>query len=97
METSQVISLIALAVAVLGFLGNTRKETRSDAAALAIIETKLDTIISSVNEVRVENKSMQQELRTHGEKLVELEARLKSNTHRLDALEGIKQKEEDGE
>ena len=90
MEASQVISLIALAVAVLGFLGNTRKETRSDAAALATIETKLDTIIGSVNDIRVENRGMQKEIRSHAEKLVELEARLKSNTHRLNTLEGKK-------
>lgn len=90
MDVSQVISLIALAIAVLGFLGNTRKETRGEAAALATIETKLDTIIGSVNEVRVENRGMQKEIRSHAEKLVELEARLKSNTHRLNTLEGKK-------
>ena len=37
MDVSQVISLIALAIAVLGFLGNSRKETRGEAAALATI------------------------------------------------------------
>lgn len=88
MEASQVISLIALGIAVLGFLANSRKETRSDAAALATIETKLDTIIGSVNDIRVENRGMQKEIRSHAEKLIELEARLKSNTHRLDTLDG---------
>lgn len=78
MDISQVIALVALVVATLGFLGNTRKDTRSGAAALATIETKLNTLISGVDEIRVENKSLQKELYKHGEKIVELEARVKA-------------------
>lgn len=77
MDVSQVIALAALVIAVLGFLGNTRKDTRSDAAALATIETKLNTLISGVDDIRVENKSLQKELYKHGEKIVELDARMK--------------------
>ena len=77
MEISQVIALVALVVAVLGLLGNSRKDTRSDAAALATIETKLNTLISGVDDIRVENKSLQKELYKHGEKIVELDARVK--------------------
>lgn len=77
MEISQVIALVALVVAVLGLLGNTRKDTRADAAVLATIETKLNTLISGVDDIRVENKSLQKELYKHGEKIVELDARVK--------------------
>lgn len=87
MDISQVIALAALVIAVLGFLGNTRKDTRSDAAALATIETKLNTLISGVDDIRVENKSLQKELYKHGEQIVELNARVK-------ALESKKQEEE---
>lgn len=87
MDISQVIALVALVIAVLGFLGNTRKDTRSDAAALATIETKLNTLISGVDDIRVENKSLQKELYKHGEQIVELNARVK-------ALESKKQEEE---
>lgn len=78
MDTSQVIALAALVIAVLGFLGNTRKDTRSDAAVLATIETKLNTLIGGVDEIRLESKALQKELYKHGEKIVELETRVKA-------------------
>lgn len=97
MESSTVISLGALLVAVLGLTLNGRKDTRSDAATTAIIQTKLDTLIGGVDEIRVETRSLRQEISNHGERLAALEARSKSNTHRLDALEGKKKKDEEEE
>ena len=88
MDISQVIAFVALVVAVLGLLGNSRKDTRSDAAALATIETKLNTLISGVDDIRVENKSLQKELYKHGEQIVELKARVQ-------ALENVKHTEEE--
>ena len=95
METSTIISLGALAVAVVGLMLNSRRDTRTDAASLAIIQTKLNTVISGVEEIRVDNKAIQKELSQHGQKLVELEQRMKSNTHRLDQLEGKREKGEE--
>ena len=86
MDTSQVIALVALVFAALSFLGNSRKDTRSEAAALATIETKLNTLIGGVDEIRLESKALQKELYKHGEKIVELEARVK-------VLEGRKDEE----
>ena len=83
MDISQVIAIVALVVSALGFLSNTRKDTRADAAALATIETKLNTLLTSVNEIRVDNKSLRNEIIKHGEQIVKLEAR-------MDALEGHK-------
>ena len=94
MDTSTVISMGALLVAFVGLILNSRKDTRSDAATTAIIQTKLDTLIGGVDEIRVETRSLRQEISNHGERLAALEARSKSNTHRLDALEGKKKPEE---
>ena len=83
-----IISGGALLVAVLGLLLNSRKETRTDAAANAIITTKLDSLISGVDDIRVEMRTMRDTMSDHGERLARVEARAQSNSHRLDTLEG---------
>lgn len=95
MDTSTLISLGAFLVAVIGLTLNGRKDTRTEAATTAIIQTKLDTLIGGVDEIRVETRSLRQEISSHGERLAALEARSKSNTHRLDALEGKAKKDEE--
>ena len=87
METSTWIALGAVLVSLVGLFLNTRKDTRKDAAESAIIQTKLDSLINGVTEIRVEMRSIQDSIRDHGERLATVEARAKSNEHRLDALE----------
>jgi len=88
MDTSLAISLGALLVAFFGLVLNSRKETRSDAAANAIITTKLDSLITGVDDIRVEMRTMRDTIGDHGERLARVEARAQSNSHRLDTLEG---------
>ena len=88
METGVVISLAAVLISLIGLLLNGRKDTRSDAAANAIIQTKLDSVINGVDDIRVEIRTMNEKISDHGERLAKLEARSASNTHRLDVLEG---------
>ena len=88
METGTIISLAAVAVSLISLLANTRKDTRTDAAAQAIITTKLDSVINGVDDIRVELRAMRETISDHGERLAKVEARSASNTHRLDALEG---------
>lgn len=95
MESSTLISLGALLVAVLGLIFSGRKDTRTDAATTAIIQTKLDTLIGGVDEIRVETRTLRSEISSHGERLAALEARSKSNTHRLDTLEGKQKKKQE--
>lgn len=90
METGVIISLGALLISLVGLLLNTRKDTRSDAASNAIIQTKLDSLISGVDDLRVEMRTMRDSLSDHGERLARVEARAQSNTHRLDIIEGRK-------
>lgn len=88
METGTVISLVAALIALAALILNSRKETRSDAAALARIDTGLTALNNGVTELRVDLKTMQASITDHSERLARVEARAESNTHRLDVLEG---------
>ena len=88
MDVGVYISIAAVVISLIGLLLNGRKDTRTDAAANAIITTKLDSLISGVDDIRVEFRSMRDTLSDHGERLARVEARAQSNTHRIDTLEG---------
>ena len=88
METGTVISLGAVLIAMISLILNSRKETRSDAAVTAQIQTKLDSLIAGVNDIRVEVRSMRDSISDHSERLVRVEASTANNAHRLDVLEG---------
>lgn len=87
METGTIISLAAVLISLLALLLNSRKETRTDAAAVARIETSLGTLNSGVNDIRVDLRSMRASLAEHSERLVRVEALAENNVHRLDVLE----------
>jgi len=88
METGTVISLVAAIIALAALLLNSRKETRSDAAALARIDASLASLNNGVTDIRVDLRTMQTSIADHSERLARVEARAESNTHRLDTLEG---------
>ena len=87
METGVVVSICAMVIALAGLILNTRKETRTDAAENAKTQTKLDNLITGVNDIQVEVRTMRGDISNHTERLARVEARAESNTHRLDALE----------
>ena len=92
METGTIISIAAALIALISLILNSRKETRSDAAALARIDASLSTLNSGVTDIRVDLRTMRDSLADHSERLARVEARAESNTHRLDTLEGNKMK-----
>ena len=87
METGTYISIGAVLISLIGLILSGRKDTRSDAAANAITQTKLDNLITGVTDIRVEVRSMRESITDHSERLARVEARADSNTHRIDALE----------
>lgn len=91
MDIGVYISIGAVLISFVGLILNTRKDTRSDAAANAIIQTKLDSLITGVDDIRVEMRTMRDTIGDHGERLARVEQRAQSNTHRIDALEGKRQ------
>ena len=88
MDAGTIISIIAVVVAFAGFLLNSRKDTRSDAAANAIVQAKLDSLINGVDDIRVEMRSTRDTVGEHGERLAKVEARAANMEHRLDIVEG---------
>lgn len=88
MEIGTVISLAAVAISFVALILNGKKETKSDAAAMARIETSLSTLNSGVNDIRVDLRSMRDSLADHSERLARVEARAENNAHRLDVIEG---------
>lgn len=90
MDGGLYISIGALIVAFLGLILNSRKETRTDAATTAQIQTKLDNLISGVNDIRVEVRSMRENINDHSERLAKVEWAQQSMAHRLDNLENEK-------
>lgn len=88
METGTVISIGALIVAFIGLVLNSRKETRSDAAAMAEIKTALNTANVGISDIRVDLRSMRESISDHSERLARVEARSEDNSRRISALEG---------
>ena len=88
MDTTQIIALGALLVAILGFVLNSRKETRSDASTMAQIQTKLDTAVSGITDVRVEIRGIRESLVDHSERIAKIEAKIEATDNRLNVLEG---------
>lgn len=88
METGTIVSIAAVFISLLALLLNSRKETKSDAAALARIDACLTSLNNGVQDIRVDLRTMQNAISDHSERLAKVEARAESNTHRLDSIEG---------
>ena len=87
MDTTVVISALALVVSSAALLLNGRKESRQDAAGSARVETKLDAIGSGVEDIRVEMRTIRSRVDGLSERLSSVESSCKSAHHRLDQLE----------
>ena len=87
MDTTVVISALALVVSSAALLLNGRKESRQDAAGSARVETKLDAIGSGVEDIRVEMRTIRSRVDGLSERLSAVESSCKSAHHRLDQLE----------
>ena len=88
METSSVLSLAAVAVSLIGLLLSTRKSTREDAAGVARLEAKLDSISGGVEDIRVEMRTMRGRLDGLAERVSAVESSCRSAHHRLDQMAG---------
>ena len=87
MNTGEVLSLAAILISLGALMLNSRKETRTSAAQIARIEEKLDRVVDDVREIRTEWQTTRDALNDFSARLVKVEARAASNTHRIDKLE----------
>ena len=76
METTTIISLGALLVAVLSLILNSKKDTKNDAAALAKIEAGVNTANAGISDLRVDIRSMREAIGDHSERIAQLETRI---------------------
>lgn len=86
MNTSEIIALCALGISALMLLLSMRKGTQTDAAAQARYEAKLDTLVSGVDDIRLDIRSLKNDNLTHAAKLAELETSVKTAHHRIDDI-----------
>ena len=87
MDTTVVISALALVVSGAALLLNSRKESRADAAGSARVEAKLDSIGAGVEDIRVEMRTIRSRVDGLSERVSAIESSVKSAHHRLDQRE----------
>ena len=88
MDTTVVISALALLVSGAALLLNGRKESRANAAGSARVEAKLDSIGSGVEDIRVEIRTIRGRVDALAERVSAVEASCRSAHHRLDEIKG---------
>lgn len=76
MDTGTIIALLALLVAIVNSLMNGRKDTRTDAAALAEIKAGMNSANAGISDLRVEMRRMNDAISDHSERLASLETRV---------------------
>ena len=86
MTTSEIIALCALAVSGLMMLMSMRRGSQSDAAAQARQEERLSSISRGVDDIRLDMKSLKNDISAHTAKIAELESSAKSAHHRIDEI-----------
>jgi peptidoglycan hydrolase CwlO-like protein len=80
------VPLIALVFTALTFKRNADKDTGATAAERATMTANISYIRSSIDEIKLDNKSIQKDVSDISKKLVEVEASAKSAHKRLDDL-----------
>ena len=87
MEASVVISLCSLGLALIVFLSNRNKDTRTDAAKEARMDAKLDNISNGVSEIRLDMRAMDTRLGGAETRLTKVEGREAEDRRRIETLE----------
>ena len=78
--------LIALCFTALTFRRNERHDTSAEATERATLTADVKYIRSSIDEMKVENRSIQRDVSEISKKVVEIEASAKSAHRRIDDL-----------
>lgn len=91
-ELTILISIISVAFAIyFGLKSNRRsdvKEIEERAANNAKVNMKLDTISTTVNDIKYDISATKKEVRELTERVVQIEQSAKSAHHRIDRIEG---------
>lgn len=87
METSVIISLCSLGLAVIVFLSNRSKDANADAAKEARMDAKLDNISNGVSEIRLDMRAMDKRVGGAEKRLTQVEDREAEDRRRIENLE----------
>ena len=68
------IALGSLTVAILTLVRNRRGDNREEAAKIATMDSKLDSIRSGVDDIRVEQRTVQRDIRNLTERVARVES-----------------------
>lgn len=83
---SLVIALAALLFTALSFRRTSNNDTASDASERATMTADVKYIRSSIDDIKLENKSIQRDIVDVRERLVSVEQSAKSAHNRIDAI-----------
>lgn len=86
-NASVIISLCSLGLALIVFLSNRAKDTRTDAAKEARMDAKLDNINNGVSEIRLDMRAMDKRLGGAETRLTQVEGREADDRRRIENLE----------
>jgi len=67
------IALLSLIVAALTLMRSKRGDDRQDAAKIALMDGKLDSIRSGVDDIRIEQKAVQRDISSLNERVARVE------------------------
>jgi len=67
------IALLSLIVAALTLMRSKRGDDRQDAAKIALMDGKLDSIRSGVDDIRIEQKAVQRDISSLNERIARVE------------------------
>jgi septal ring factor EnvC (AmiA/AmiB activator) len=100
-EVAVLISMVSVAFSVyFGLKNNKRSDTKEIEERVrqdTIINTKLDSISQSIQEIKADIASMHSELNSHNDRLIVVEQSIKSAHKRLDSLEKKLSEEKEGD
>lgn len=82
------ISGLSLGVAFVGFRRNVNKDNSATVAAYATMTADIKYIRQSVDDIKLENKSMSKDFADLVARVIKLEAAVKSAHERIDDLKG---------
>jgi septal ring factor EnvC (AmiA/AmiB activator) len=90
-EVALLISIVSVAFSIyFGLKGNKRSDTRDIEERVrqdTIINTKLDSISQTMQDIKADIASMHNEINSHNDRLIIVEQSVKSAHHRLDNME----------
>jgi septal ring factor EnvC (AmiA/AmiB activator) len=84
---SVLCTVLSLIVGFLTFNRNRDKDVKNDASESAVIKTKLDTISSGIDSIRIDIKANEKRVSELSERLIRNEESVKSAHKRIDKIE----------